>query len=249
MQLNLDQWLEKQDALIEEQVDEILSIEQSATFSPTRKVVRNKGGRREKIKESLTDKALESDLKDAVKIIYLRMPNVTKTEDWDRVDTELSNVRTSTENFFNENGSLDIDPSVSCREIYGFSKKTLINIYEFALTLFDTNEYNKAVKICTLLTTVAAEIPSFWLALGRGFQFSGQYEKALSIYSQAKKRHPNTAKLYLFSAECYDALCSDTELSNELDQLKKLSDKNSSYKKLWEEAKDKFEGVYFFKEE
>lgn len=240
MKLSLDEWLEKQEELLNQQIEDQYQLKRGEG----KKRLVNATSLEEEKNRRKNDFYLveyEQDIEDVMQLLYSELPERVEEEKWQAIFFEIARIGHSTEEFLNKNGSLEIDPSVQKREILGLSNETLLTLYSLGLQYYEEKNYEPVRLINTFLTLVAPEVSSFWIALGRSKELLGDIYGAIETFDQAKESHPNVGKLYFFSAECYHSLHKLQKVNLELSQLEKLTKESNQNLQLYLEGKRLFQ--------
>ena len=87
-----------------------------------------------------------------------------------------------------------------------FSKQSLEGLYFFAYHFYINGKYKEAVTIFHLLTNSDPCNHKFCMGYAASLQLSGQYEKALDVYSMAIVVDSRNPYPHFYAAECYVAL-------------------------------------------
>lgn len=236
------EWLLEQDHLIDGKIDEY--VEKQGIISPSSqrptRLKQEKQRQKNELKQHLTIDYLHDHIEHAMQLIHTKMSDFVGSDDWKKTAEEFSNCQQSIEKFWKECQEGRHSERASYAEILGLSDETLLSIYCFGLHLFEGEELRNSLAIFGFLTLISPQTASFWLALGRNYQFMGNFVEAIEVYHQGKASDPNLGSLYCFSAECYEAMEDIEARNHELEQLKNIADVSLENQKVWQFAANKF---------
>lgn len=88
------------------------------------------------------------------------------------------------------------------QEIVGLSNRDLMEVYELAANRFGKKLYVEAHDLFFLLTELAEDISSFWVALGLSEQMLEHYDLAAFCFDEAVDRDPADPTPLLHAAYC-----------------------------------------------
>lgn len=240
--ISYEQWIVDQEAELDEQIDRF--IEEDAELLPTTqrptRMKQERHRKKEELKNSLTLVYLKNDIDLANQIIFSRMPQFLSSEEWESVSEELLNCENSVKKFWEECQGGDHQEPVAYYQILGLSSETLLHLYHFGQDLLENEEIVNSQAIFGFLVIIAPQIAPFWLALGRTYQFSGNYIEAVEVYEQGKAYDVKLGRFYLFSAECYEAMDNEKAMNEEIATLRELIADDPENQVLWDEAQEKF---------
>lgn len=221
--MTFEQWIEKEKQNLKQRINESIESEKTKPSQMVRRKT-HVSVKKKQIYDQLTLKDQEQVLNETFRLIQSKMPAFVSHNTWKRVSGEFQNCHESLKSYWSKWQNGEVDEKETCyKEMLGLSNGTLLDLYDFGVHLFEKEEFSEAEKIFFLLVTIAPEVSSFWVSYGRSLQERGNFTEALTIYNNAKKYHPDTPKLYLFSAECYNSTNEKGKEELELKKLQKLT--------------------------
>jgi tetratricopeptide (TPR) repeat protein len=152
-------------------------------------------------------------LTDAISILISEGERYLKQNEWDTLLSELRNAKKKLEKLTYE---------VPVAEIYYQS----LNITDAGMRAIDTiarlkyrhKEYEGAIALHILLSTLNAAEPLYWYHLGICFQDAGFYDKAAKTYICCHILDPKNIASRIFSAECYLELKDKNKAREQFDE-------------------------------
>lgn len=220
--MELELWVKEQEALLDQEIDEIVQKEMEDAYDPKRPVrlKKEKQRKKEELKKRLSLGYLDGDIDQAIELIYNLMPRTISPEEWNKIQDELFSSGESLKIFWEGHLEGKYDGDEPYYIMMGLSRETILMIYNFGEMLLSLQEPQLAKVIFGFLVILVPGVAAFWLALGRSYQFSEEFTDAVEVYNYGKSYDSNLDKLYLYCAECYELMGKSLEKERELEVLK-----------------------------
>ena len=133
----------------------------------------------------------------------------------------------------------------SWQSLLGFSNKTMFWIYSLGYNLFEEKNYNEALSLFLMLTTLNSTVPDNWIALGLTQKNLSLEDCALNSFNTASLLNPEnptsryqSAEIYLHLGE-FDKALIELEALSEIIESQKLESLRPQLEFLLSKAKNK----------
>lgn len=153
---------------------------------------------KQEFKNSVRMDEHEKYLADSISILMSDGKRHLKQEEWDNLLKELQKAKKK----INKLSYKDTLPETLYPTL-GITDSGMKSIDTVARLKYRYKEYDSAIALHVLLTTLNAEEPLYWYHLGIAFQDAEMYDKAIKAYSICHIMDPENIATYIFSAECY----------------------------------------------
>lgn len=124
------------------------------------------------------------------------------------------------------------------QEILGYSSEDMEHLYQSAVTLYQSEKYEKAAEAFVFLTTLNPNIYLYWMGLGISEQIREEYENAVMAYEMAIETEPMDPSAYYFAGICHLRLEERLLACQNLKEAIFLASKDPAQKALKESAEE-----------
>lgn len=228
----------KLDELIETQVENLIQDDDyyQALATPLKPAAIVKKEHREQLTEFFNFKEQRARFEQAQALITDLMPSFASPEAFAKVKEELNNSTAYFSHFIKSSEAESSDRPILLQEMFGLSDETLLHIYAFGRDLVGKGQFQDALALFALLTTLAPHVPSYWISEGLCFQKLNLHEEALAAFSAAKFLNPLDPTPIAYSIESHHILKENEQMKNEIESLEKVvANLDSNEKATWKE--------------
>ncbi|MEC7840374.1 MAG: hypothetical protein VX777_10085 [Chlamydiota bacterium] len=235
--MELHEWEEHFDALLDNEVDNYLSENEDDLFieTPMKSKEQQKIQTKDEIMKTFRLEEAGDLIEQALCVIRDLLPQHITKEEWEKVYEEFMNCDEALVKHFEavENEAIDKDEFTPIHEMCGISNDTLMHCYRLGQAIYNDKEYADARAIFSYLVTVAAYVPEFWISAGMCCYQMEEYQQAIDSYKLAQSLFPDEVALYIHCANNFIANGDLTNAKIELDEVKKIFIKDPSSQEQW----------------
>ncbi len=240
--MEFDEWDEKFNAVLEEEVDKYLYENEEALFAdnPMKSKEQQLQQSREEILKSFRLDDASDQIETGIKLIKQFLPRRISESEWETVYNEFINCDQSLTTYFNacEDGERDKDEFVPIHEMCGISDTTLSHAYTLGCWMFDEKDFADARAIFSFLLTIAPHYPEFWISAGMCHHQMEEYAAAIELYQLACELFPKDAAMFIHCANNYLEVGDMTHAKIELEKAYVLFYEFPESKSEWSKTYD-----------
>jgi tetratricopeptide (TPR) repeat protein len=209
-----------EDAFLEQEIERLLEDENAYSFfsTPLKSAKTCRMEHKQQIQEVLSMKEWQTAMADALDLIRQKLSAAVGVEAAQQVQKELRHAP----EHLSEKLKDPALKSSSLQHLMGLSDDSLVSIYELAYDLLLKQDYKESLALLKLLSFLAPQIPSYWIAQGFCLHHLQKVEEAAEAYEIAKILNPEDPQAYIALANCYLHLKEKRQAQDALDQAEQL---------------------------
>lgn len=217
------------DEFINSNVDALLEddVYYQAMSTPLKSAESIKREQRAQLVEFLQMKNLRESVEKAEKFIRENLSSVITPQEFDKVMAEFDHVEEHISQFVDSTKELGDQP-VLMKDVYGISDESLKHIYALIKHCVHEKKHEEAQHLLTFLTTLAPNVPGYWLALGICFQALNQHDKAIEAFNITKALDSTDPAPFVYAAESYHSLKMNDQAKHEIEGAQHLLQENAN---------------------
>jgi len=238
--MDLNEWEEHFNTLLNEEVDNYLNENEDDLFvnNPLKSKEVQKQQTKEEVMKTFRLEEAGELINQALCVIRDMLPQHILKEEWELVYDEFTNCDEALTSYFEatENGKIKSTDFVPIHEMCGISLDTLMHCYRLGQWVFQQKDFSDARAIFSFLVAVAPYVPEFWISAGMCSNQMQEYQKAIDSYKLAQTLFPENPAVFV---HCANNCIANGDLINakiELDEVKKLFDRDPECKEQWNDT-------------
>lgn len=210
---------------IESQADQWLwkEAEYIARATPLKSAAMIKNEHRSQIIEYLKMTELHHALDASIEFIKSELPSLISAEAYQNIEHTIRQCGDIFTQFIKnlKSNKSQTQPTLLYQQC-ALSTENLQDIYKLVVHFVETENFEGAKAISTLLITLDPYVPEFWNALGVCLQNLKEYENAIDVFDIAKILNPNNPGPYIYAAECYLSIENQVKAAEEIEAAQPL---------------------------